>query len=55
MHIERNTEGAIKLTDNGWIRLFNSGGDEIAAVRPTRQDWRMIAEHAQRQISKRML
>jgi len=54
MHIERETEGTIKVYENGWIRLFNSGGDEIAAVHPTGQDWCMIEEQAKRQIRKRV-
>ena len=55
MHIERETEGTIKVYENGWIRLFNSGGDEIADVHPTGQDWCMIEEQAKRQIRMRVM
>ena len=50
-YIERETEGQIDV-NNGELRIFNGDGKELASIKPTREQWGMIAAIAIEQIRR---
>jgi len=47
--------GTVEITPEGWLRIFNADGKEVAAVRPDGPLWCMIVEQGQAQIRRRLL
>ncbi len=45
-YIERLSSGTVDITEGGWLRVYNGSGIELAAIKPTKEQWGMIAAKA---------
>ena len=51
----RYTEGGTVEVVDGWLRVFDSRGQELAAIRPDGPLWCYVVEKASEEVRKRLL